>query len=165
MGRSGILRQRVVPNRYLETTLFTGLLSGDANAIDTLFTKFGTWPGTTSAARITFFRTGAKMNTLALDATAFVHRQSEWLADTSIDWDDCDTIKDVYNSLRWQRDVHAALDQAFVGQGSYQNFPDPGLANHGVSYWGANLKRLLEVKLKYDPRFVFTPPQNQEIAG
>jgi len=78
----------VVPNRYLETSLFTGLLSGDANAIDTLFTKFGTWPGTTSAARITFFRTGGKMNTLATDATAFMHRQSEWLVDTSIDWDE-----------------------------------------------------------------------------
>ena len=72
---------------------------------------------------------------------------------------------DVYNSLRWQRDVHARLDQAFAGQGSYQNFPDPGLANHGVAYWGANLNRLLEVKLQYDPKFVFTPPQNQEIAG
>lgn len=139
------LDQVVIPNRYLETSLFTGLLSDDA--IGTLFTQFGTWPGTTLAARITFFRTGGKMNTLAPDATAFVHRRSEWLADTSIDWGDCDTIKDVYNGLRWQRDVHAALDQAFAGQGSYQNFPDPGLANHGVAYWGANLKRLLEVKL------------------
>jgi len=157
------LDQEPIPNRYLETSLFTGLLSDDA--IDTLFKTFGTWPSTTSAARITFFRTGGKMNTVAADATAFVHRQSEWLADTDIDWDDRDTIMDVYNSLRWQRDVHARLDQAFAGQGSYQNFPDPGLANHGVAYWGANLNRLLEVKLQYDPKFVFTPPQNQEIAG
>jgi FAD/FMN-containing dehydrogenase len=116
----------VIPNRYLETSLFTGLLCDDA--IDTLFTQFGTWPGTTSAARITFFRTGGKMNTRAPDATAFVHRQSEWLADTSIDWDERDKIDDVCNGLQWQRDVHAVLDQAFAGQGSYQNFPDPGLA-------------------------------------
>jgi hypothetical protein len=107
------LDQVVVPNRYLETSLFTGLLSDEA--IGTLFTTFGTWPRTTAAARITFFRTGGKMNTLAPDATAFVHRQSEWLADTSVDWDECDTTEDVYNSLRWQRDVHAALDQAFAG--------------------------------------------------
>ena len=42
---------------------------------------------------------------------------------------------------------------------------DPGLANHGIAYWGTNLKRLIGVKLKYDPTFVFTPPQNQAIAG
>jgi FAD/FMN-containing dehydrogenase len=47
------LDQIVVPNRYLETSLFTGLLSDDA--IGSLFAAFGTWPGTTSAARITFF--------------------------------------------------------------------------------------------------------------
>jgi hypothetical protein len=29
--------------------------------------------------------------------------------------------------------------RAFEGQGSYQNFPDPGLANHGVAFWGGNL--------------------------
>jgi FAD/FMN-containing dehydrogenase len=153
-----------IPNRYLETSLFTGPLTDDA--IGTLFKKFGTWPGTTSAARITFFRTGGEMNKVKKPGeTAFVHRRSEWLADTDIDWDDRDTDQDVYNSLRWQRDVHAELDQAFAGQGSYQNFPDPGLANHGIAYWGANLKRLVEVKLQYDPTFVFTPPQNQEIAG
>jgi hypothetical protein len=157
------LDQVVIPNRYLETSLFTGLLSDDA--IGTLLTTFGSWPSTTSAARITFFRTGDKMNALAPDATAFVHRQSEWLANTSIDWDDSDAIGDVSDGLRWQRDVHATLDQAFAGQGSYQNFSDPGLANHGIAYWGANLKRLIGVKLKYDPEFVFTPPQNQAIAG
>jgi FAD/FMN-containing dehydrogenase len=148
-----------IPNRYLETSLFTGLLSDDA--IGTLFTTFGTWPGTTSAARITFFRAGGAMNTPAPHATAFVHRRSEWLADTDIDWDDCDTDKDVDNSLQWQRQVHAALDQAFPGQGSYQNFPDPGLANHGVAYWGTNLDRLKKVKLQYDLKRVFTPPQWQ----
>jgi hypothetical protein len=157
------LDQVVVPNRYLETSLFTGLLSDDK--IAALFKTFGTWPGTTSAARITFFRTGGEMNTPKPEATAFIHRKSEWLADTSIDWDDRDTTKDVCDSLRWQRDVHAALDDAFEGQGSYQNFADPGLPNHGVAYWGTNLNRLLKVKLEYDPRFVFTPPQNQEIAG
>jgi hypothetical protein len=110
-----------IPNRYLETSLFTGLLSDDA--IGTLFKQFGSWPGTTSAARITFFRTGGKMNEVEPGETAFVHRQSQWLADPDIDWDDRDTDQDVYNSLRWQRDVHAELDQAFEGQGSYQNFP------------------------------------------
>ena len=155
------LDQEPIPNRYRETSLFTGLLSDDA--IGMLFTTFGTWPGTTSAARITFFRTGGAMNTPAPHATAFVHRRSEWLADTDIDWDDRDTDKDVEDSLQWQRQVHAALDQAFPGQGSYQNFPDPGLVNHGVAYWGTNLERLRKVKLHYDLKRVFTPPQNQEI--
>jgi hypothetical protein len=157
------LDQVAVPNRYQETSLFTGLLS--EAAIATLFRVFSTWPGTTAAARITFFRTGGKMNTVAPDATAFVHRRSEWLANGSIDWDDFDTVENVFNGMQWQRNAHNALDAAFAGQGSYQNFPDPGLANHGVAYWGANLGRLVEVKLKYDPTFVFTPPQNQEIVG
>ena len=46
---------------------------------------------------------------------------------------------------------------------AYHHFADPGLANHRVAYWGTNLKRLVDVKLQYDPKLVFTPPQDQEI--
>jgi len=51
-----------------------------------------------------------------------------------------------------------------LGQpGSYQNFPDPALDDHAKAYWGSNLSRLSQIKKKYDPNSVFTPPRNQGI--
>jgi Berberine and berberine like len=45
----------------------------------------------------------------------------------------------------------------------YYNFPDPGLDKPARAYWGSNLPRLREVKRRYDPDSVFTPPRNQGI--
>ena len=58
----------------------------------------------------------------------------------------------------------ALLSGLMLGRhGSYYNFPDPGLINHGWAYWGSNLPRLFQVKARYGPDLVFTPPRNQGI--
>jgi hypothetical protein len=152
----------VVPNRYQETSLFADELTDDV--ITQVFGLLRTWPGTVKGARLTFFLMGGCVNEVAPDATAFVHRKSQWLLNHALDWTDCNDHGDIFDNLKWQRDVQNALSSCMRGSGSYQNFPDPELDNHAKAYWGANYWRLLDVKRRVDPDLVFTPPRNQGIT-
>jgi hypothetical protein len=115
-------------------------------------------------ARLTFFLMGGRVNEFKSDATAFVHRSSQWLVNPALDWTDCNNHGDILDNLKWQRDMRNALSSCMRGSGSYQNFPDPELDNHAQAYWGPNYWRLLDVKRRVDPDLVFTPPRNQGIT-
>lgn len=160
-GVQAFLDQTPVPNKYQETSLFAGFLSD--RAIDTTYQQLRGWAGASATAHVTFFRTGGRVNKRPAIASAFVHRSSEWLANTSLDLSDCASDDAVKANIVWLRGFHDALHAALPSLGSYQNFPDPGLANHREEYWGINLKRLQAMKRKLDPDFVFTPPQHQQI--
>ena len=120
------------------------------------------------AAIIEFYRTsrnpdnfigfeayGGAINSVAPDATAFVHRRA---------------LMDVFTFAFWlyeasRKDAEAYLsdfDRVFQplsnGQ-SYQNYPNRGIVDFGSVYFGANLARLLAVKQAYDPDNLFTFPQ------
>jgi hypothetical protein len=152
----------VVPNRYQETSLFADELTEDF--IQTVFGLLRTWPGTVTGARVTFFLMGGRVNKVAPDATAFVHRKSQWLLNPALDWTDCNNHGDILDNLKWQRDMQNALSSCMREGGSYQNFPDPELNNHAKAYWGDNYWRLLAVKRRVDDKLVFTPPRNQGIT-
>jgi hypothetical protein len=151
-----------VPNRYQETSVFADKLTDDF--IDGAFELLRNWPGSVKDARVTFFLMGGKVNEIKPDATAFVHRPSQWLINTALDWTENDTQADIAYNLKWQRDLQNGLASCFRGGGSYQNFPDPELDNHAKAYWGDNYPRLANVKLRVDPDLVFTPPRNQGIT-
>jgi|GEM_PF-2780626 len=147
-----------LPNRYQETSLFARELSDDF--IDAMF---HIWPATVGAARWTVYRVGGKVNTVAPNATAFVHRSSRWILTTDIDWGGGDTPQQIKDNLTWQRNVHDIFHVLLGRPGSYYNFPDPGLEKPAQAYWGGNLQRLMDVKRRYDPDNVFNPPRNQGI--
>jgi FAD/FMN-containing dehydrogenase len=152
--------ERGYPNRYQETSLFAGKISGEF--IADMFQIWRERPATIPAARVTVYRVGGKVNEVKPDATAFVHRTYRWMITTDIDWNDGgDPLLDKY--LTWQRHVQDTFYKSLGGPGSYQNFPDPGLADPAKAYWGSNLARLSQIKKKYDPNSVFTPPRNQGI--
>lgn len=155
------------PNRYQETSLFAPEISDDF--IGAIFGVWPSWPGTASAARLTCYRLGGKVNTIPSDATAFVHRSSRWIVTTDIDWSGGDSPQVVDDNLKWQRDVQNHFTAMLrnprnPNPGSYYNFPDPGLENHAKAYWGSNLDRLAAIKRQFDPNSVFTPPRNQWIV-
>jgi FAD/FMN-containing dehydrogenase len=152
---------KALPNRYQETSLFAREVSD--GFIDEIFRIWPTWPGSVAAARLSAYRLGGKVNTVAPDAMAFVHRSSRWLISTDIDWSGGDSQQHIDENLKWQRNVHDTFSTMLGRPGSYQNFPDPGLDNHARAYWGNNFWRLLQIKGRYDPDFVFTPPRNQGI--
>jgi hypothetical protein len=106
---------------------------------------------------------GGHVNKIKPDATAFVHRSSQWLINTIVEWPDGDSQEHVDDTLKWQRKVQNTLSGILGTSRCYQNFPDPELDNYAEAYWGANLSRLSKVKAAFDHRSVFTPPRNQGI--
>jgi FAD/FMN-containing dehydrogenase len=150
------------PNRYQETSLFAREVSDDF--IGAFFGVWPSWPGTVSAARMTCYRTGGKVNLPSADAMAFVHRSSRWMVTTDIDWSGEGSPQAVADNLKWQREVQNHFSAMLDNPGSYYNFPDPGLKDHATAYWGSNLDQLAKIKRKIDPNTVFTPPRNQWIV-
>lgn len=146
------------PNRYQETSLFATELS-DA-LIEEAFSLSRTLPDASATARLTFFLTGGRVNQVKPDATAFVHRSSQWLINPIVeDWPDGGSPDD----LEWQRQTLDRFAGILGSNSCYQNFSDPGLENHAEAYWGANLPRLSRIKRAVDPDSVFNPPRNQGI--
>jgi len=146
-----------LPNRYQETSsFFVGPPS--AQAIDTAFSWARRWPGTSERAGMIMFQTGAQVNAVAPDATAFVHRNSDWLMTLALDWgkDDSDAL--VQKNLDWQADFYSAMRQFTTG--AYVNFVDPSLMSWQADYYGSNLSRLRSIKATVDPHQVFRFPES-----
>lgn len=123
-----------------------------AQAID----HMARWPGTGASANLVFFQTGAAVNAVASDATAFVHRDSRFLSTANLSWSKDDTARPdvVRASTDWQDELYA-LVTASDTKGAFQNFPDPSLTDWRERYYGENLARLSAVKAAVDPTNVF----------
>jgi FAD/FMN-containing dehydrogenase len=103
---------------------------------------------------VVFDAYGGVINTVAPDATAFVHRQALCCMQASTSWGPDAAPSTVETARAWLE--HAAAATApYVSRGAYQNYIDPGLVDWPEAYYGANLPRLVEVKGRYDPDDVF----------
>jgi FAD/FMN-containing dehydrogenase len=126
----------------------------DEDALGLAFQYLRAWPGTDGAADLRFFQTGGKMNAVAADATAFVHRQSRWLLDIGLSWSAMERREVVARSRAWQDRFYEAM-RPFSTGGAYQNFADPSLQDWRAAYYGDNLARLERIKKAVDPDRVF----------
>ena len=151
------------PARYQETSRYCGLFP--ERAVDELFRRCRSWPGTTGEALFKMFQAGGRIRAIAAQDSAFVHREAEWLTGTALVWTERDSSRRLRANLAWQREFHDAMAELMGPGGSYQNFPDPGLRDAAVAYYGANLARLREVKRAVDPTGTFTPPRGQGILA
>jgi FAD/FMN-containing dehydrogenase len=151
------------PNIYQETSRYSASLSN--SVCEDLAHRCRTWPGTKADAALFMFHMGGRIRQIAPGETAYVHRQAEWLIGTDISWTEHDSPAVVAANLTWQRQFHDASAAMMPLGGSYQNFPDPGLADPAVEYYGANLERLVTIKRRIDPDGVFTPPRRQGIVA
>jgi hypothetical protein len=115
--------------------------------------------GTAQNADLRFFQTGGVMNTaMKSSETAFVHRDSIWLMDIGLPFTAADGQKLIEKNIVWQNEF---FDQMwpYSNKHAYQNFIDPMLTNYANAYYGDNLKRLRDIKAKYDPEKRFDFPQ------
>jgi FAD/FMN-containing dehydrogenase len=106
---------------------------------------------------------GGAVNDVAPDATAYVHRSAKVLVETSVAWatpgEPSLPISPVPRDVDdWYQGLWETLLPHTTGR-SYQNFPDPGLADWAPAYYGDNLIRLTEVKAAWDPDGVFSHAQ------
>ena len=116
------------------------------------------WPGTSESANFVLFQTGAQVNAVAPAATAFVHRDSDWLMTLALNWGAHDSRSIVQNNLEWQAGFYEAMRN--FSSGAYVNFPDPSLTTWQQDYYGTNLSRLESIKAQVDPLQVFHFPQS-----
>ncbi len=97
---------------------------------------------------------GGAINTVAADATAFVHRSALSCLQASTSWGPQSAATTVAEAQAWL--AASAKDLGpFVSTAAYQNYIDPTLVDWAEAYYGANLPRLVSVKNRYDPDDVF----------
>ncbi len=112
------------------------------------------WPGSGDSGDLVLFQTGGRINDIAPEATAFVHRDSRWLLVVSASWSEDDPADVVDRARAWQDGFYADLGR-FARGGAYQNFTDPVLQDWAEAYYGTNLPRLRAIKRAVDPDNVF----------
>jgi FAD/FMN-containing dehydrogenase len=127
-------------------------------------------PGAAGASGgVAFDAFGGAINRVSPDATAFVHRDTLFLAQYTTGWSDSSPgagtrTAPVQAQLAWLKSFHAAMRPYASGQ-AYQNYLDPDLADWQRAYYGANYPRLQRVKAAVDPGNVFHFPQSIELPG
>ncbi|XP_037051829.1 uncharacterized FAD-linked oxidoreductase YgaK-like [Bradysia coprophila] len=62
-------------------------------------------------------------------------------------------------SQKWIKKFYKSVHFLDSGE-TYQNYPERGLRNHLHRYYGSNLKRLIEIKRKWDPDGYFNSEQS-----
>ena len=149
------------PARYQETSRYCAAMTD--RIVEEVFRHCRAWPGTRAEAVFKMFHVGGRVRGIPATATAYVHREAEWLTGTELNWTAEDSHDVVDANLTWQRDFHEACAALMPEGGSYQNFTDPGLADPATAYYGANLLRLREIKRRIDSDGVFSPPRRQGI--
>ena len=105
------------------------------------------------------FHMGGAINRVAPDATAFAERSAKYMISLDGMWDDAG---DDEANIAWIRDAHSRVRT--VGKGSvYLNFTGRADEDAGAgveNQAGPNLRRLAEVKAKYDPDNFFRMNNN-----
>lgn len=112
------------------------------------------WKNFTGNGYLKLYQTGGAVNDLVPEATAFVHRNSQWMADVSIDWPVNQPASTVNAAQRWQDRFYSEITK-LAGGGAYQNFADRSLKDWEQAYYGQNIDRLRLIKLRVDPDNVF----------
>jgi FAD/FMN-containing dehydrogenase len=99
---------------------------------------------------------GGRIADVAVDATAFPHRNAAWLLNVPASWI---SPEETEYEVAWVRDTFAAI-APFSSGGAYSNFMEGDEeANDEVAY-GSTLRRLQGIKAVYDPNNVFRLNQN-----
>ncbi|MDD2767204.1 MAG: BBE domain-containing protein [Methylococcus sp.] len=117
------------------------------------------WEASPGDVYIALFQTGGAINDYPSDASAFVHRSSQWLFDIGIEWDPMQSPQSKLRAHRWQNGLYAAVTP-LAGGGTFQNLFDPSLKHWEEANYGSNLTRLRSIKTKYDPNNLFRFPQS-----
>lgn len=144
IGRPGYYQER---SRFMNTPMTSDL-------IQKIRKWLPRWSQSSGTGSIKFFQTGGNTQSLEPHETAFVHRQSLWLASIEIVWSETTLPLNLFLAHRWQNDFYREIIP-LCGGGAYQNFPDPSLRDWENAYYGENLQRLQTIKTLVDPLNLF----------
>ncbi|WP_336343914.1 FAD-binding oxidoreductase [Halalkalicoccus ordinarius] len=139
---------------YWKAANFTAL---SERTIDTMVEYAERLP--TPYSEILVHQVGGAVNDVASDATAYPHRDAEFVVTVAARWEE-PTEDD--ECVAWVRECHDALAREGTG-GTYVNFEGDREGRERNAY-GENYDRLAEVKAEYDPENVFRTTQNVKPA-
>ena len=103
---------------------------------------------------------GGAMSRVPVDATAYPHRDAEFLVNIQVRWED---EKRDEACVEWAGESYDALVD-YSTDGTYMNFISEDTGKEGLAY-RENYDRLVEVKTTYDPANVFRLNQNVKPAA
>ncbi|WP_433628682.1 FAD-binding oxidoreductase [Halomicrococcus sp. NG-SE-24] len=160
----------VAPHRYAEfQQSFDPLLTEGARnywkshnfgelsdeAIDTAVEFAADLPS--SLSEIFFGQVGGAMARVPADATAYPHRDAEYVMNVHTRWED---PEDDERCIAWAREFFDAM-APYASGGVYVNFISEREGEENLAY-GDNYDRLVEIKNEYDPTNLFHVNQNVE---
>jgi FAD/FMN-containing dehydrogenase len=122
-------------------------------ALETILDYAGKLPS--AASEIFVAHLGGAINRVAADATAYPHRDAEFVMNVHTRWEDA---KDDEACVAWARKFFDATARFSTG-GVYVNFVSEGEERVEAAY-GSNFERLAKLKKRYDPDNVFRVNQN-----
>src|SRR3954447_18545462 len=137
---------------YWKSSFLAGLSD---EAIETMISCFAGCP--TPMGQLLLERVHGAATRIGVTDTAFPHRQVGYNFLVLSQWTDA-AITDA--CIAWARETYAQM-QPFVAAGRYVNYLDDDEAGDPVhNAYGANYRRLQELKTKYDPKNFFRMNQN-----
>jgi len=137
---------------YWKSHDFTELSDG---LIELLLGAIGTLP--TGECEIFIGHLGGAVNRVAADATAYPHRDVNFVMNVHTRWS---SPSDDKRCVAWARELFEATAKFATG-GVYVNFmPDDESQRVRTGAYGANYARLAKIKAKYDPANLFRMNQN-----
>ena len=108
--------------------------------------------GSVASAAILLDSYGGKINSVAADATAFVHRDDLFAMQYLAYLDEPSHTR---GAKAWTESAWGPMRDHVSGR-AYQGYIDPELKDWERAYYGANYPRLQQVKHKYDPESRFS---------
>jgi len=105
---------------------------------------------------IAFAQLGGAINRVPHDATAYAHREAEFLINVHGRWSD--PAKDD-TCIAWARELFRAT-APYAMEGAYVNFLTHEEKDRIRAAYGSDYERLVEIKTKYDPTNLFCVNQN-----
>ena len=136
---------------YWKSHNFAELTDG---LLDTLTSHAARLP--TPECEIFIGQFGGATNRVAVDATAYPHRNANFVMNVHTRWRD---RADAQRSIDWTRKLFAETAPHATG-GVYVNFMPEDETDRVSSAYGANYARLAALKAKYDPDNLFRLNQN-----
>jgi hypothetical protein len=130
------------------------LLELSDGLLDTLTAAVGTLPD--PQCEILIAQMGGAINRVAPDATAYTHRDTEFIMNIHGRWDDASKDDAV---ISWCRDLFAQATPFATG-GVYVNFMTAEEGDRVRLTYGNGYDRLVQLKNTYDPKNVFRLNQN-----
>lgn len=126
------------------------------HALENMLNWMTRWPGGSVLQENMgiLFAIGGQVKAVRSDATAYVHRHSNFIFEMEASWGPIDKPDTVQRQRAWLKEYYDDM-QRFLQPQSYVNFPNRDLKNWAQAYYGKNLEQLSAVKRQVDPGNLF----------